>query len=57
MEFTDKVDMVEVLDEFENCPVQVIYFRVQIPCFLKMPLDLVISITPSVLSDLPESYI
>ena len=31
MEFTDKVDMVEVLDEFENCPVQVIYFRVQIP--------------------------
>ena len=51
LELADKVDMDEILEEFENCPDLIIYFRVTIPWFLKMPIfDLLISIhvTPSV---------
>ena len=47
-ELVDKVGINEVLYEFETCQDQIIYFRVTIPWFLKMPVfDLVISITPS----------
>ena len=39
--------MDEVLDEFENCPHQIIYFRVTSPGLLKTSIfNLVISITP-----------
>ena len=51
LELADKVDMDEILEEFENCPDQIIYFRVKILRFLKVPIfDLLISIhvTPSV---------
>ena len=50
LQLTDKVEMDEVLDEFENCPGQIIYFTVTIPWLLKMPIfNLIIGVTPSVL--------
>ena len=36
MKLADKVDMDDVLDEFENCPDQIIYFRVTSTRLLKM---------------------
>ena len=50
LELADKVEMDEVLNEFKNCPDQVICFRVTTIWFLKMPIfDLVIRMTPPVL--------